>query len=274
MQFPRVEHSQHSHIGLETDSGKESDRRENRKKSLEYKAGINPAFTLLVQSRTLQLNKSGMSKFRSVKKMRWKNLINSCCPACGKQLRKVEFSDFYICIEPCAFKIGERVMKGLMGYGRSETGKGWYVDGFLRGMANPSPFGGGWVITDEAGVLVEKINVECLGFTNNDAEIGAIQHCLNLCSEGDEIFTDSRVAELWVKSGKTKARQDLGTLLTELNAIMHQKKVAITWIPREKNLAGIMIEKSQIEAAKIRKEKKTQTNEVVQPQEEQMPTLF
>ncbi len=173
---------------------------------------------------------------KSKSKLRWKNLKVGSCPKCGAHLTKVGI--MWNCTEQCGLKISDAVFVSIVGFEKSPGGRVYYVDGYTMGF-NPSNRGGGYTISDERGNLVETKNFERSYFTNNDGEILGLVRALDICNEGDEIITDSRVAEIWVKSRKSKARPDLLPIIIEGNRLMVEKQVSIRWTSRERNLAGL-----------------------------------
>lgn len=130
----------------------------------------------------------------------------------------------------------------------------FYTDGWMMGSKNPSPYGGGFTVTDEKGnvVIREEINQE--GFTNNEAEIRGIKFALEYAVKGDTVSTDSMCCLTWVRKGRSKARPDLYELLQECNFILKEKNINLIWEGRDNNLAGIYNESISKEETKKRKE--------------------
>lgn len=113
----------------------------------------------------------------------------------------------------------------------------YFIDGYtIRG--NPSAVGGGYSIFDEFSVKRAHERIRRPAFTNNEAEILAIKHCLELCMVGDEILTDSMNNVYWCRNGFSKTRHDLNSMLLEIKHLIMRKQVTISWVPREKNVAG------------------------------------
>ena len=79
--------------------------------------------------------------------------------------------------------------------------------------------------------------------TNNEAEYKALLKALEVAKENDEILTDSQllVGQL-TKNYKVKA-ENLIPLYKQAKEMMGRKRVKLTWIPREQNLAGKILEK-------------------------------
>jgi ribonuclease HI len=172
------------------------------------------------------------------------SLKNNRCPNCGGALMFQEEIDSNKCVT-CMFSISEIKFRQFVGYKPRTDSNVFFVDGFVKGTRNPSPFGGGFVIADRDGIEIEKVTLDTPNFTNNEGEVRAIIRALEMAQEGDEIYTDSQIAEIWVKSGKSKARPDLLSEIERGNILMHQKKVYIGWVPRDMNLAGKIIEAHQ-----------------------------
>jgi len=79
--------------------------------------------------------------------------------------------------------------------------------------------------------------------TNNEMEYLALLHALRICENGNTIFTDStlvvgQVCQNW----KVKA-QHLFSYVQKAKNSMSEKNIRLEWIPREKNLAGHLLEK-------------------------------
>lgn len=80
-------------------------------------------------------------------------------------------------------------------------------------------------------------------YTNNECEYLAVIKAIELASKNDTIYTDSKlvVGQLcW----KWKCNyKHLSVLINRCKELMINKPVDIRWINRERNLAGIIIEK-------------------------------
>lgn len=104
------------------------------------------------------------------------------------------------------------------------------------------------VSDDEAIILIDKHQE---GGSNNIAELLAVKEALLWCIEnkiGDvEIRTDSRNNLAWVlgkKVGKKLNDRDaVLNLKAAIDAFRSKVNLTLTWIPREKNLAGHYIQK-------------------------------
>lgn len=115
----------------------------------------------------------------------------------------------------------------------------YYTDGWMKGSKNPSPYGGGYTIVDENRNLIRYIDIEQVGFTNNEAEILGILEALKICSHGDTVSTDSMCCLTWARAGFSKVRKDLYPVLQECKTLLNEKKVNLMWEGRDYNLAGI-----------------------------------
>lgn len=143
----------------------------------------------------------------------------------------------------------------------------YYTDGFCRAK-NPSPYGGGYTITNESGNLIKQIEVEKAGFTNNEGELLGVLEASKICDMGDSISTDSMNTIGWVSVGKSKSRPDLNPLLQEAKQIIAQKKINLMWERRDFNLAGIHNEKLSSERMKKYGRKKMNDTTLVGLEEE------
>jgi len=126
----------------------------------------------------------------------------------------------------------------------------YYVDG------SSSFIGREIAVTDNDGnlLLSKKYKKE---LTNNELEYEAIIAALELCENGDSIYSDSKLCVEQI-IGNFKIRQaHLEPYATRAKKILETKKVTITWIPRERNLAGKYLEKKvKTNARKRNKESK------------------
>jgi ribonuclease HI len=79
-------------------------------------------------------------------------------------------------------------------------------------------------------------------FTNNEEEYRGIIAALNLCAEGDEIRTDSKLVVEQV-AGRFKVKKPHLKILCEIaKDLLLKKNAKLTWIGRESNLAGKVFE--------------------------------
>lgn len=120
----------------------------------------------------------------------------------------------------------------------------FYCDGFTIGPGNPSPQGGGYVVTDQDSKVLDMKTFPG-PFTNNDAEIRGVLKALELANTGDTVVTDSKCALAWAATGRSKARPDLAQICKRCLELIVDKSLLITWVSREKNLAGKVIESYQ-----------------------------
>lgn len=116
-----------------------------------------------------------------------------------------------------------------------------YVDGFTIG-SNPSQKGGGFVITDDLGFVLEIKEYVKTNFTNNEAELRGIHRALELASVLDTVYTDSQVSIWWIRKGKCKARPDLSEIANEARTFLEEKNLKLVLVGRDLNKAGIYIE--------------------------------
>jgi hypothetical protein len=122
--------------------------------------------------------------------------------------------------------------------------KTYHVDGFTYGK-NPSATGGGFTITDDSGAVIEIRKVLKAGFTSNEGELLGLEYACAICAVGDAIVTDSRNSIAWAKSGRPKARPDLGVLAFRAKQFISDKSLTVTWVPRHLNKAGRFNETSK-----------------------------
>lgn len=133
----------------------------------------------------------------------------------------------------------------------------YYTDGWVKGH-NPSKWGGGYTVVDENNNLIKYIDIEKVGFTNNEGETLGILEGLRVAGVGDSVSTDSMCCLGWANRGFSKARPDLNELLRECRQLMRKKKINLLWEGREFNLAGIYNERDQ----EIRRDKRKALSDV------------
>lgn len=166
------------------------------------------------------------------KRLNWEALKYKCCPQCNKQL----VAKHMLVCEHCTFSISFEKYTALTGFKKRNGGKSFHVDGFRNHRE------AGFTIMDSAGNLIKRevLDESMQRQTNNDAEVKGIIYCiLHLCEAGDEILSDSDCAIIWVKSGRSKARPDLFSILQQGRTVMLQKKLSLQWVSRWHNKAGL-----------------------------------
>jgi len=112
-----------------------------------------------------------------------------------------------------------------------------YFDGYRNST------GAGYLVCDISGNTVSS---QAIGNkTNNEAEYYGALKALELIEQGGIIYTDSKLVEGQVMlNWKVKAHH-LRTYVENCKSMAKRKKVSIVWIPRHKNLAGLLIEEQQ-----------------------------
>jgi len=98
-------------------------------------------------------------------------------------------------------------------------------------------------ITNEVGRVVETIRTN-EEKTNNQMEYQALFIALmNYAKEGDEILTDSQLlVGQCTKNWKINV-EHLRLVIHECKKLLEAKKIKLTWVSRENNLAGRILEK-------------------------------
>lgn len=121
----------------------------------------------------------------------------------------------------------------------------YHCDGFTV-LKNPSEVGGGFTVAEDGRIIV-SINAPRPGLTNNEAELLACYYACLLAENGSVIVTDSRNTLAWVRSGKPKARPDLGWLAQATHDSVLEKDLLVVWRGRGENVAGIYNEATYAE---------------------------
>jgi ribonuclease HI len=116
----------------------------------------------------------------------------------------------------------------------------WYVDG--GGAKDNESFGKICIIKDEQEPVIMDVLIKSV--TNNTTEYIACRGALKSCEDGDVIYTDSQLVVGQLTKGWSVNFGHLQILHDECEQIMKTKKVTLVWIPRDKNKAGIVLEKS------------------------------
>jgi len=101
-----------------------------------------------------------------------------------------------------------------------------------------------YCVTDEQGKIISLHETTTyqgkqFNYTNNEEEYRGVIEALNLCNDGDEVFTDSLLVVNQV-SGIYKVKKDhLKSLCEQVKGLLKSKpKTKLCWISREENLAG------------------------------------
>lgn len=76
-------------------------------------------------------------------------------------------------------------------------------------------------------------------FTSNEMEYQAVIKSLEIASEGDEIFSDSRLVVEQTKGNWAIKTKSLLPYAQRANELLQEKKCSLSWVPREENLAGL-----------------------------------
>jgi ribonuclease HI len=107
--------------------------------------------------------------------------------------------------------------------------------------------GSGWngkkskyCVCDEFGnVTIEVLNSKK---TNNEMEYEAVICALRRASDGDIIYSDSKLVVNQISGSWKIKNKNLFTLCQTAKQIKKNKNVEIIWLPRENNLAGHILE--------------------------------
>lgn len=118
--------------------------------------------------------------------------------------------------------------------------KKYYFDG---SGTNEKTFGGIICYNSTYGNYIKKFDLSDMILTNNEAEYLAFILCAIECEDDVVIFGDSKlVVEQINWNWKVKA-DNLKSLHLVATNLLSKKRLIVKWCPREKNLAGIEIEK-------------------------------
>jgi ribonuclease HI len=99
----------------------------------------------------------------------------------------------------------------------------------------------GWLFCTESGDVKSRFYET--PYTNNEMEYAAMSNALESAKEGDEILSDSALVVNQI-SGRWKVKEPrLFSHCSTCRAIVDRKRIKLTWIPREENRAGHLIER-------------------------------
>ena len=115
----------------------------------------------------------------------------------------------------------------------------WWIDG------------AGWngslscyaIVNEQKDYLMEVVAKE---FTNNAMEYQGMIKALELASEGDQIFSDSKLVVNQVNGIWKVKEKSLIPYWGKAKELKKRKCITLTWVPREKNKAGRLIESHQL----------------------------
>jgi ribonuclease HI len=96
--------------------------------------------------------------------------------------------------------------------------------------------------TNENNFVIDKVY---LNWTNNEAEYQAMLKTLLVADRNDLIFSDSQLVVNQINEKFNCNEEHLKRLQVRCREIMLKKDITIKWIPRNKNFAGIFLEKAK-----------------------------
>lgn len=83
----------------------------------------------------------------------------------------------------------------------------------------------------------------CQGMkTNNELEYYAVLSALELAKDGDIIYSDSQLVVNQIAGTYKLKAENLREFYDKIIYLLKEKKVTIQWVPREENVAGIVVE--------------------------------
>ncbi len=121
--------------------------------------------------------------------------------------------------------------------------KVFHIDGAGQG---PDGKGSGWawVYLDKDKEQIERVD----GLTSNEAEYGALIGVLQYVKRGSSVllFTDSSLVSNQFNGNFRVKEPRLKRLLDEARRLMEERnlEVEVRWIPRERNLAGKLLDRN------------------------------
>jgi ribonuclease HI len=113
---------------------------------------------------------------------------------------------------------------------------------FTDGSSTPG-IKSAYCVTDGRGKIVEFKDTPAPGNTNNEEEYRGVIAALNLCVEGDEIYSDSMLVVNQVVGRWKIKKAHLKPFCSECQRLLREKKAKLIWIGRDNNLAGKVFEK-------------------------------
>ena len=100
----------------------------------------------------------------------------------------------------------------------------------------------GYAVVFEGNVKPPIVVRLTLNKTNNEMEYASLIRALEEAETGDHLFTDSQLLVGQVTAGWKVNFAHLRPLVKDAKRLVAEKKVKLTWVPREKNLAGKVFE--------------------------------
>lgn len=79
--------------------------------------------------------------------------------------------------------------------------------------------------------------------TNNEVEYEALRDALQMANEDDTIFTDSQLLVGHMTKGWKLNAENLRKNYDYCMRMIEKKRIKLVWVPREKNIAGDLLEK-------------------------------
>lgn len=114
-----------------------------------------------------------------------------------------------------------------------------FVDG--SGFSPKTKTSRAYILSEDKKIIVDIVKNE--EKTNNEMEYWALIGALKHASEGDTIYTDSKLL-VGQCTQNWKCNFDHLKVLKDLCIpTIKEKKIKLVWIPREENLAGKFLEK-------------------------------
>lgn len=117
----------------------------------------------------------------------------------------------------------------------------WYVDG--AGAKDDDSFGKICIVPVDGEPVIMDVLIS--GLTNNSAEYIAMRGALRSAESGDIIYTDSQLVVGQLTKGWSVNYEHLQRLHDECDQLMKEKEILVLWVSREKNPAGIALEKDR-----------------------------
>jgi ribonuclease HI len=99
-------------------------------------------------------------------------------------------------------------------------------------------------VTDEKGKLLKFVKHEGADIrTVNEEEYLGVIAALKMCSAGDIIYTDSQLVYGHLCRGWKCNYDHLRSLRDEAAALMGARRAGLKWVKRNKNVAGVLMDK-------------------------------
>lgn len=95
------------------------------------------------------------------------------------------------------------------------------------------------VVFEDGKSIIKKFNIDK---TNNEMEYEALIYALQECKKNSIVYSDSQLVINQVQGNWKVKQQHLLPLMLKAHTLLVEKDIKLEYIPRDKNLAGNLLE--------------------------------